>query len=161
MDEPTKGAEPNSPLDILLVGDREEDFFIIRDLLSRTPGAAQAQLEHAVSFDEASAYLGRKSYDLVLVEYDAQEKTARRLIQEMRCRDIVAPLIVLAEDADETTVAEIIHAGACDFVRRSALSEASLARPMRYAVNLHCKERQRQDAEKMLRKLSRAVEQSA
>jgi len=161
MDEPTKCAEPNSPLDILLVGDREEDFFIIRDLLSRTQGAAQAQLEHAASFDEALAYVARKSYDLVLVEYDAEGKTALRLMQEMRCRDIVAPVMVLAEDADETTVAKIIQAGACDFVPKSGLNEASLARPMRCAVNLHCKEGQRQDAEKMLRKLSRAVEQSA
>src|SRR5437868_1651407 len=159
MDEP--GKCENSPLEVLLVGNREENFFIIRDLLSRRRGAAQAQLEQAACLEEALTYFAEHSYDLVLVEYDAAGKTALRLMQEMRCRDIVAPLMVLAEDADETTIAEIIQAGACDFVRKSALSEASFSRPMRCAVKLHARERQRQDAEKMLRKLSRAVEQSA
>lgn len=70
-------------------------------------------------------------------------------------------LSLLAEYADEGTPAEIIAAGACDFVKKSELCEEYLGRSIRYAVNLHRKDQKRQQAEEMLRKLFQAVEQSA
>lgn len=161
MTEPNNCGPANTPLQILLIGDREEDFFLIRDLLSRTNGATHAQLDHAVSFEEAVDCLDRGSYDLILLAYEAGAETSQLVLGEIRRRNVTVPLVCLTEGADEAAVAQIIQAGACDCVFKSDLSENSFARPVRCALSLRRMERQRHDAEEMLRKLSRAVEQSA
>jgi hypothetical protein len=65
-------AEPKvsvTPLRILLIGQREEDFLLIREILSRTMSNLPTELDHATSMEEASAMLGKKTYGLVLFEY--------------------------------------------------------------------------------------------
>jgi hypothetical protein len=54
-----------------------------------------------------------------------------------------------------------LKAGTGDFGRRSTIDRPLIARTIRYAIGVYCKERQRQNAEDTLRKLWRAVEQSA
>ena len=58
-------------------------------------------------------------------------------------------------------MAAAINAGAYDLVQTSTLDESSITRAIRYAIDMYCKDRQRQKAEDVVRKLSRAVEQSA
>jgi len=41
------------PLQVLLVGNREEDFFLIREILERNRCLLSADLDHARSIDEA------------------------------------------------------------------------------------------------------------
>ena len=161
MTAPTNAGVASAALHILLVGDREEDFFIIRDLLGRTHGAQQAKMDHACSFQEAMRCLDRGSYDLILLAHETGSEIAHRMLEEIRRRGINAPLVCLTENADESTLAEIIRAGACDCVFKAELSENSFARPIRCALSLRRNERRRHEAEDMLRKLSRAVEQSA
>ncbi|PYX66056.1 MAG: hypothetical protein DMG74_05755 [Acidobacteria bacterium] len=148
-------------LQILLIGHGEESFFVIRDLLSRGNSATRAELEHATSYEEALLRIGETEYDLILFEYEAQDGIVLQLLPELRRLNTTVPVIFLAEYADEGTLAEIIAAGACDFVKKSELCEEYLGRSIRYAVNLHRKHQKRQQAEEMLRKLFQAVEQSA
>ncbi|PYX60602.1 MAG: hypothetical protein DMG73_05930 [Acidobacteria bacterium] len=148
-------------LQILLIGHGEENFFVIRDLLSRGNSATRAELEHATSYEEALLRIGETEYDLILFEYEAQDGIVLQLLPELRRLNTTVPVIFLAEYADEGTLAEIIAAGACDFVKKSELCEEYLGRSIRYAVNLHRKHQKRQQAEEMLRKLFQAVEQSA
>jgi hypothetical protein len=42
-----------TPLRVLLVGDHEEDFFLIREMLERNRSLIAAGLEHARSLEEA------------------------------------------------------------------------------------------------------------
>jgi len=42
-----------APLRVLLVGDHEEDFFLIREMLERNRSLIAADLEHARSLEEA------------------------------------------------------------------------------------------------------------
>jgi len=59
-----------------------------------------------------------------------------------RC-SVAAPLAVDAA----------IKAGASDCLQTSNLNESSIARAIRYAIDVYCKERQRQKAEDTVRKL--------
>jgi hypothetical protein len=43
------------PIRVLLVGEREEDFFLIREILERNRRVLDVDLEHARSIDEAKA----------------------------------------------------------------------------------------------------------
>jgi PAS domain S-box-containing protein len=143
------------------VGSREEDFFLIREILDRNRSALPAELDHASSLEEAKIMLQAGSYGLVLFQHETGDAAATRLLSEFLHTRGALPFIMLTEDADEKAVAEIIQAGAYDCLERSLLNGANLVRTIRCALTLHSTQLQRQLAEQSLRQLSCAVEQSA
>jgi two-component system, cell cycle sensor histidine kinase and response regulator CckA len=155
-----KVVSRTSPLHVLLVGKREENFFLIREILTRNGSPFQAELDHAATLPEAKAMLPRKSYDLVLFEYETADAVAIDLLSEFLRTGVSVPFIVLAEDADEAAIANILQAGAWDYVDKSQMNGTSLARTIRCALALHSAQRERASAEESVRKLSRAIEQS-
>src|SRR5205807_6477452 len=86
---------------------------------------------------------------------------ALRLLHEIRKEGPRAPVIFLSDHVDQIAIDAAIKAGASDCLQTSNLNESSIARAIRYAIDVYCKERQRQKAEDTVRKLRRAVEQSA
>jgi two-component system cell cycle sensor histidine kinase/response regulator CckA len=150
-----------SVLRVLLVGSQEEDFFLIREILDRNRIALPAELDHANSLEEAKTTLQNGDYGLVLFEHETGDAAATKLLSEFLQTRGAIPFILLTEHADEKAVAEIIEAGAWDCMERSQLTGANLVRTIRCALSLHATQQQRQLSEQSLRKLSRAVEQSA
>lgn len=148
-------------LRVLLVGNQEEDFFLIREILERSRAMLSADLDHARSIEEARTVLRRHPYDLVLFEYETGDAEAIQLVSEFLHAGVSVPFILLTEDADEKTVAEIIESGTWNCVPKSQLDSATLVRTIRSTLALHSLEHEQQQAEESLRKLSRAVEQSA
>jgi len=156
-----KPALENTPLRVLLVGSHEEDFFLIRDILERNRKAIDAQLEHARSLAEAREMMQQKPYGLVLFEHNAGDAEAVQLVAEFLHAGVSVPFILLTEDADENTVAEIIDSGTWNCVAKSRLDGATLVRTIHNTVTIHSLQQEQHNAEESLRKLSRAVEQSA
>jgi len=152
---------PTALLPVLLVGNQEEDFFLIQEILERNRGALPAKLDHACSLEEAKMMLQRGHYGLVLFEHETGDAAATKLLAEFLHTGHAVPFIVLTEQADERAVAEIIQAGASDCLDKTQLNGANLLRTIRCTLNLHSTQQQRQLAEQSLRKLSCAVEQSA
>jgi PAS domain S-box-containing protein len=148
-------------LRVLLVGNREEDFFLIREILERNRNALPAELDHASSLEEAKTMLRQGNYGLVLFEHETGNAAATKLLSEFLQGRGAMPFILLTEHADEKAVAEIIQAGAYDCMDRSHLNGANLVRTIRCALSLHSTQQRRQLAEDSLQKLSCAVEQSA
>ncbi len=148
-------------LRVLLVGEKEEDFFLIREILERTRSMLAAELDHAHSIDEAQAMLQKHPYGLVLFEHDTGNVEAVRLVAEFLQAGITVPFILLTENADEKTVAELIGAGTWNYLGKSQMDGATLIRTIRNALAMHSLQQEQLSAEESLRKLSRAVEQSA
>jgi DNA-binding NtrC family response regulator len=149
-----------SPLRVLLVGTREEDFFLIREILERSRKMISAELDHARSIDEAKILLRQQPYGLVLFEHETEDAEALRLIAEFLHAGVSVPFILLTEDADEKTVADAIETGDWNCVSRSQLDGATLVQTMRSTLALHSLRQEQHTTEESLRKLSRAVEQS-
>ena len=143
------------------MGNQEEDFFLIREILDRNRAALPAELDHANSLEEAKTMLQRGDYGLVLFEHETGDAAATRLLSEFLHTRGAMPFILLTEHADEKAVADIIQAGAWDCMERSQLNGANLVRTIRCAISLRSTQQQQQVAEQSLRKLSCAVEQSA
>jgi two-component system cell cycle sensor histidine kinase/response regulator CckA len=150
-----------APLRVLLVGNQEEDFFLIREMLERARGTLSAQLEHAHSLPEAQTMLQQQPYGLVLFEHDTGNAEAVRLLTEFVHTGVSLPFILLTENADEQTVADSIGSGTWNCVTKSHLDGATLVRTIRGTLAMHSMQREQQSAEASLRNLSRAVEQSA
>jgi two-component system cell cycle sensor histidine kinase/response regulator CckA len=148
-------------LHVLLVGNQEEDFFLIRDILTGDRSELHAELDHASTLEEAKAMLLQGHYGLVLFAHETGDAAATRLLSEFLQTGRTVPFIVLTERADEKSVAEIIEAGAWDCLDKSHLTGANLVRTIRCSLNLQAMQQRGNLAEESLRKLSCAVEQSA
>jgi PAS domain S-box-containing protein len=156
-----KTAFASTPLRVLLVGNKEEDFFLIREILERSRNVLVAELDHAHSLEEAQAMLQHGTFNLVLFEHDTGDAEAVHLVAQFLHAGVTVPFILLTENADETTVAEIIQGGTWNCVARSQLDGATLVRTIRNTLAMHSLQQEQHTAEESIRKLSRAVEQSA
>jgi two-component system, cell cycle sensor histidine kinase and response regulator CckA len=156
-----KPALVQALLRVLLVGAKEEDFFLIREILERNRRSLPTELDHANSLAEAKLMLQHNTYGLVLFEHETGNAEAVRLLNKFLHDGVSLPFILLTEGADEKTVAEIIENGTWNYLTRSQLDGATLIRTIRGTMALHTMQRGQQAAEATLRKLSRAVEQSA
>lgn len=143
------------------MGSKEEDFYLIRDMLGRTRTILAAELDHAPSLNEAKEMLQQKRYDLVLFEHETGDAEAVHLVAEFLHAGVSIPFILLTENADEKMVAEIIEGGTWNCVAKSRLDGATLVRTIRNTMAIHSLQQGQQTAEQTLRKLSQAVEQSA
>src|SRR5450755_1622419 len=90
-----------APLRVLLVGNQEEDFFLIREMLERAKGSLAAELEHVNTLEEAKAMLQQQSFGLVLFEHNTGNAEAVRLLAEFLHAGVSLPFILLTENADE------------------------------------------------------------
>jgi two-component system, cell cycle sensor histidine kinase and response regulator CckA len=156
-----KTAREPAPLRVLLVGNQEEDFFLIRDILERSRNLLAAELDHAHSLEEAKVMVQQRSYGLVLFEHETGDAEAVHFVAEFLHAGVSIPFVLLTEDADEKTVADIIGGGTWNCVAKSQLDGATLVRTMRNTLAMHSIQQDQHTAEESLRKLSRAVEQSA
>ena len=152
---------PPTRLSVLLVGNQEEDFFLIREILERQRSTLLAELDHASTLQEAQSMLATGRYGLVLFEHETGDSAATKMLGDFLQAGQAIPFIVLTEHADEKAVVEIIQAGAWDCMDKSQLTGANLLRTIRCNMNLYTTQQQQKTAEHSLRKLSCAVEQSA
>ena len=110
---------------------------------------------------EALVRLGHSTYDLLLCEDKPEEGAASRLLHELRRNHPGAPVIFLSDHMDETVGGRVLHEGAGDIARQPTVDPPVIPSNIRHAIDLYRKERQREKTEDTLRKLWRAVEQSA
>jgi DNA-binding NarL/FixJ family response regulator len=96
-----------------------------------------------------------------LCDYKSGDGAALRLPHELRERGLGAQVIFLSDFVDEATVEAAIRTGTGRCCQKPGSDVAPVSRDIRHAIEVYCKERQRQKAEDALRKLWRAVEQSA
>ncbi len=159
MESTPEPAGNSTPMHLLLVSDKD-DFSYLRELLRQT-GDGHLGLDHARSTGEALVRLGHSTYDLLLCEDKPEEGAASRLLHELRRNHPGAPVIFLSDHMDETAGGTLLHEGAGDIARQPTVDQPVIPSNLRHAIDLYRKERQREKTEDTLRKLWRAVEQSA
>jgi len=143
-------------MQLLLVGEND-DFGYLRDLLSRDTGLG---MDYAHSTEEALERLGQTTYDLLLCEYNSGDGAALRLLHELHRHHPGAPAIFLSDHMDEAALGAALRPGTGEYGQTRS-ETTGIPRSIRNAIDVYSKERQRQKAEDTLRKLWRAVEQSA
>lgn len=149
------------PLRLLLVGPREEDYFLIRDALNSDRKMPIGSLDQAQSLAQVQAQLAGAAYDLVLFQCESSDRLMAAALEQLRQQGRTMPFLILAEGAQESELADWVGPGPCEVVKRDELGQASFGRTIRFAANLHRREEQFKSTEQMLRTLHSAVEQSA
>ena len=148
------------PLQLLLVGGSERDFASLRELLAGA-NDRQVQMEYAASPEDAGDRLETRRYDLLLCGRESTDFAAFQLLRQMRQHGSRVPVIFLGDRADKAVIEAAIAAGVRQPLSRSDPREPGKARTSISTLDAPSAERQQLEPEETLRKLSRAVEQSA
>jgi two-component system, cell cycle sensor histidine kinase and response regulator CckA len=155
-----KPALSRLPLRVLLVGEKEEDFFLMRDILSGAHSTLATELDHARSLEEAEAMLHERPYGLILFQHATGDAQVVQFLSKFLHGGRSIPYIVLTEDANEQSVANAIGAKTWNCLTKSQLDGATLIRSIQSTLEMHVLEQGQHAAEESVRKLSQAVEQS-
>jgi len=147
-------------MQLLLMSRREEDFLQLGELLARVVDV-ESSVDRATSAEEALIFMSEKAYDVLLCESRPGSELASQLLKELHLDGPGSPLILLTDDVDQAALAGPGCAAAYECMQLSRVDEDSLIRTLRHAMELYQKDRQREKAEDVVRKLWRAVEQSA
>ncbi|HJT72520.1 MAG TPA: ATP-binding protein [Chitinophaga sp.] len=124
----------DQPVNILMVDDDEDDFFLVSQLLQDiSPG--QYQLDWAPTYSKAVEEIDRKKHDIYLVDYRLGPYTGIDILHHFQQQEYKAPVIVLTGKGDYTIDKEAMQAGASDYLVKGEISADQLERSIRYALD--------------------------
>jgi PAS domain S-box-containing protein len=149
----TNPAEPRAnaaSLRVLVVDDDEADRLAMRRLL-RQCGVA-VTVEEAASAAEALERMGRAVYGCVLLDYFLPRGVdGLRFLHGMRDASGDIPVVIFTGRGDEEAAAELMKAGAVDYLPKASLTPERLASSLRYVMELSRVSTARRRAEDGLR----------
>ena len=117
-------------LKVLLVEDDEDDYVIIRDLLSEME---RLELKWVIDYDDALKAIEREEHDVCLLDYRLGERSGLELLREAAGRGYKAPIIFLTGQGDREVDLEAMQAGAADYLIKGQINAPLLERSIRYA----------------------------
>src|SRR4028119_454838 len=120
----------NALLKVLLVEDDEDDYVIIRDLLSEME---KFELNWVTDYDHALEMIERKEHDVCLLDYRLGERSGLELLREALERGCQGPIILLTGQGDREVDLEAMQAGAADYLVKGQIDAPLLERSIRYA----------------------------
>jgi diguanylate cyclase (GGDEF)-like protein len=126
-------SEEKHPVEILLIEDNDEEALLIQEMLGVTRRFF-FHLKRAGSLGEGLSSLGREKPDVILTDLCLPDSrgydTFRQLAQY--AKDL--PVILLTNLDDEALGLQAIREGAQDYLVKTELSAALLAKTIRYAI---------------------------
>lgn len=138
---------------VLLVEDDEDDYILVRDLLSQI-APSRYTLKWEPSYKTALAAIRNGGYDVCLLDYCLGDRTGLELMREaaeMSCR---APIIFLTRQGDYQVDLEAMRAGAADYLIKSQINAPLLDRSIRYAIERKRAEEELRESHRRLKALS-------
>jgi len=143
----------NQAIRVLLVEDDEDDYVIIRDLLSRVEGEAY-QLEWVSSCQEAIEKVTLNQHDVCLVDYLLGERNGVQLTHDFKRHGFQAPVILLTGQGSHEVDRRAMKEGVADYLEKNELSPMLLERAIRHAIERSKTLHALRESEQQLRILS-------
>src|SRR5690349_13230104 len=88
------------PARVLLVDDDEDDYLIVRNLLSRVDGK-QFELQWVQSFSEAQSIIMEARHDAYLIDYRLGADNGLELLDKLDLQEWEQPFIILTGAGDQ------------------------------------------------------------
>ena len=119
---------------------------IVAALRRETPPAEGSSLEilEATSIAEARETLAREEIACIFLNHSLPDGSSLDLLMEMRAQGHATPVVVLTGERDEQMIAEVMQAGAADFLPKESLEPDLVARSLRAALRFLQVQREKQ-----------------
>ena len=138
----------DNPLRVLLIGDNEEGYAFVRDLLSEVP-ALCFELDRVAHCGAALKEAARCHHNVYLLDDRIGGRDGLGLLREMITIGCTAPIIFLSGKEEFQAGIEAIRLGAADYLIKSQLTAPLLERAVRYAIERkHAEEALRESEER-------------
>ncbi len=124
------GGPEKELLRVLLVEDDEDDYVIIRDLLSEIE---EFDLQWVSDYNEALGAIGRETHDVCLLDYRLGGRSGLELLRAASGRGHNIPMILLTGQGDRELDLEAMQAGAVGYLIKGQIDAPLLERSIRYA----------------------------
>ncbi|GAB2812888.1 ATP-binding response regulator [Ferruginibacter profundus] len=121
------------PVRILIVDDDEDDYFIIREFISKIEGQ-QFVIDWCHVYNDAARLICQGKYDLYFIDYRLGAQTGLELIQESIKNNCEEPLILLTGNGNRKIDMEAMESGAWDYLVKGELNTEKLERCIRYSL---------------------------
>ena len=118
---------------VLLVDDDEDDYIIIRDLISKIDGA-HFSLEWVTTFEAALDAVKHQKHAVYLVDYCLGVHDGLELISEVNDGGQHVPIIMITGQEDRDVDMAAMRNGAADYLVKGQISAQNLERSIRYAL---------------------------
>lgn len=102
-----------TPLSVLLIEDNEEHSQMMREELRRRLGASVTPV---ATGEEALEELGRRDYDVVVMDFRLPGVDGLSVLRTIRRRHVEVPVVLVTGMGDEQTAVRALKAGAYDYV---------------------------------------------
>jgi PAS domain S-box-containing protein len=118
---------------ILLIEDDEDDYALVRELLSEIK-LADFPLEWVKTYQEGLKELCRADHDVCLLDYRLGSRNGLDLMREARQAGCDKPVIFLTGHGDHEVDMRAMRSGAADYLVKAQLSADILERSIRYSM---------------------------
>ena len=123
-----------SNINVLIIDDDEDDYFITSDYLKNIPGK-NFVIDWCYNYKNALDEIQKEKHDVYLVDYRLGAKTGIDLIKEAMRLEADAPFILLTGKGDIHIDEEAMRLGAFDYLIKAELASEKLERSIRYSID--------------------------
>ena len=117
---------------VLLVEDDEDDYVLIRDLLSEVR-EQQFHLDWVATFEAALQTIEQQQHDVYLVDYRLGERNGLELLNSID-RQYSVPVIILSGQGDRELDIAALRSGAADYLDKTYLHSSLLEHYIRASI---------------------------
>ena len=138
---------------VLLVEDDEDDYVIIRDVMSEIK-YLQIELTRVDNYVSALETAKNGLYDVFIIDYLLKGFTGLDLLNEFKSNGFRKPVIILTGQGDHDIDLKAMEEGASDYLEKDRINPALLEKTIRYAISQSEARKALEESEKRLRILS-------
>ncbi|MEO0995972.1 MAG: EAL domain-containing protein [Pseudomonadota bacterium] len=124
-------ATDTAPINILFVEDNPADRVLMEETFADTAGV---DLDCVDRLAGAIAALGKRDYDLVLLDLSLPDSFGIDTFESIRAHTRERPIIILSGNRDERTAIEAVRQGAQDYLTKGQTDGEQLLKTFRYAI---------------------------
>lgn len=141
---------------VLIVDDSEDDFILMRLMLTRAVGM-KFEVAWAASFEAGLGQLDADACDVALIDYRLDGRNGIDLIREARASGCGIPLIILTGMDDPDLVDQARAAGAADYLVKGDRNPAALCRSIGYVTFRQASEKLLSEERQLLRSVIETI----
>lgn len=125
--------EKKKKVNVLLIEDDEEDYILVRDMLSEID-LPRYRLDWASTYGSGLDQICLDQHAVYLVDYRLGDRTGLDLLTEAMERGCQGPIILLTGQGGIEVDMEALRNGAADFIAKAEMTGPLLDRSIRYAI---------------------------
>ena len=146
----------NEVIRVLVVEDCEDDFILIREMLTRTEWM-KFSVTWAPSYNTGIGQLRTPACDVALIDYRLDGRNGIEFIREAHALGCTIPFIIMTGLDDPALVNQALSAGAADYFVKGDRNQSALCRSIHYVTLRQAADKTHREERQLLRSVIETI----